>query len=79
MNLVERTGTQGYYLDVCRNIMFFYNQAKSVYKGKDISRNIFRKVMILHTARNNVIEPSLCSGGEYSYVYKLYKDTGIEI
>lgn len=79
MNLVERTGTQGYYLDVCRYIMYFYNKAKSIYKGKDISRNIFRKVMILHTARNNVIEPSLCSGGEYGYVYKLYKDTGIEI
>lgn len=79
MNLVERAGKKGYYVNVYRNIMYFYNEARNNYKDKYISRNLFRKIMVLHIARSNVIEPSLCCEGEKGYVKSLFRDSGIEL
>ena len=34
--------------------------------------NIFRKIMVLNTARTKVVEPSLVSGGITGYVGRLF-------
>ena len=71
LNLVERAGRKGYYIDVYRNIMYFYSKAKN--KG---NRQLFRKVMVLNTARCTVMEPALCLGGEREYVKSIFRDLG---
>lgn len=77
LNLVERSGRKGYFIDVQRLIVKYYSNLPYQYEAA--ARNIFRKVMILNTAKSLTIEPSLCVGGIEGYVKKLYSDLGIVI
>ena len=80
LNLVERAGYNGYYLKVYRNIMYFYSKVpverKYIKTDTNNSVRFFRKIMILHTARSTVMEPSLCIGGEREYVRNIFRDLG---
>ena len=76
LNLVERAGRKGYYLEVYRNIMYFYSM---VQEQKSTNRKLFRNIMILNTARCTVIEPGLCLGGEREYVKSIFRDLGEKI
>ena len=68
VQLVERAGSAGYRVDVCRELMKYYCYLdKSKYEN-----NIFRKIMVLNTARTKVVEPSLVSGGITGYVGRLF-------
>ena len=77
LNLVERSGRKGYFIDVQRLIVKYYSNLP--YQYEEAARNVFRKVMILNTAKSLTIEPSLCTGGIEGYVKKLYSDLGIAI
>ena len=80
LNLVERAGRKGYYVEVYRNIMYFYSKVpmerKYIKKDKGTDR-LFRQIMILNTARTTVMEPSLCLGGEREYVKGIFKDLNL--
>lgn len=77
LNLVERSGRKGYFIDVQRLIVKYYSNLP--YQYEEASRNIFRKIMILNTAKSLTIEPSLCVGGIEGYVKKLYLDLDIVV
>jgi hypothetical protein len=77
LNLVERSGRKGYFIDVQRLIVKCYSNLP--YQYEEASRNIFRKIMILNTAKSLTIEPSLCVGGVDGYVKKLYSDLNIDV
>lgn len=65
--MVERTGREGYRVDVHRNLIKYYGDHPK--EGQDD----FRKVTVLNTARTTVIEPSLSEGGDSEYVRKLFE------
>ena len=68
LNLVERSGNDGYRVDVYRRIMTEYAETdlrKSV-------KQLLRKVMVLNTARTTLVEPALAEGGVNGYVKELY-------
>ncbi|RIN55580.1 DUF6339 family protein [Staphylococcus simulans] len=67
MNLVERPGI-GYNINLYREIMRQYN------KYNDSSRNLFRRVLKVNTARIVTTSPELVSGGIERYVDDLFKD-----
>ncbi|KRL92587.1 hypothetical protein [Limosilactobacillus ingluviei] len=67
MNLVERPG-RGYYVDVYREIM-------KQYKGHT-SRDLFRRVLKLNTARLITTSPELVAGGIEQYVHDLFESAG---
>lgn len=67
LQLVERPGI-GYYVDLYREIMLQYP------KFKGTSRDIFRKVLKLNTARLITVSPELVEGGTQSYVSNLFKE-----
>lgn len=83
LNLVERVGRDGIYVDVYRKIMYYYGHLDvktiSNYGSKngdtDKKRTLFRSLMILHNATCVVIEPGLYPGGADGYVKnKLLKE-----
>lgn len=80
LNLVERAGRKGYYIDVYRYIMYFYSRVPQEvlnrYKDKK-NRSLFRAIMKLNTARTMVIEPGLYLGGELEYVRALFNELNI--
>ena len=79
LNLVERAGRHGYYLNVYRNIMYFFAkipQERRYIATEGKSDRIFRRIMKLNTARCIVIEPPLYLGGEREYVKDLFNDLG---
>ena len=67
VQLVERAGSAGYRVDVCREIMNYYYLNRDKYDNKT-----FRKVMVLNTARTKVVEPLLVHGGFKAYVKELF-------
>lgn len=77
VQLVERSGSKGYRINLYREIMRNYSQIKESEKGR--KNQLFRKVMKLNTARARVVEPALTNGGEKQYVKELFdyfdKDT----
>lgn len=89
LNLVERTGKHGTFVNVYRNIVFYYsNLDKSdfdlfnkKYSGKSRASQgqLFRTVMKLNTAKSLVIEPALYLGGEPAYAKSLFEDAGVTI
>ena len=85
LNLQERTGRKGTYINVYRYIMYFYSQVPNDHLkiiNKNTSKkddNLFRSIMKLHTAKVIVIEPALYPGGEQGYAKSLFEDMGIEI
>ena len=79
LNLVERAGGHGYYLNVYRNIMYFFAkipQERRYIATEGKSDRLFRRIMKLNTARCIVIEPPLYLGGEREYVKDLFNDLG---
>lgn len=71
VQLVERSGSKGYRVNLYREIMKNYSQVVEGEKGR--KNQLFRKVMKLNTARARVIEPALTDGGEEQYVKELFK------
>lgn len=67
VQLVERSGPNGYRIDVTREIMRQFS-SKEITRS---NRNLFRKVMKLNTARVKLIEPALSKGGAEKYVEEL--------
>ena len=77
LNLVERCGRKGAYVDVYREIMKQYGTVCDEERKKHAEgrKTLFRKVMILNTARYIVIDPFLM--GVEDYVKSLYEDLGV--
>lgn len=66
LQLVERPGI-GYYTEVYRELMYQYTNYE------DKSRNLFRRVLKLNTARLITMSPELVEGGIPAYVSDLFK------
>ncbi len=82
LNLVERTGKKGTYVEVYRKIMHFY----SLIPKSEIERfsrrtskqdTVFRALMRLNTVRLLIFDPLLMEGGSESYVKKLIADLNL--
>lgn len=84
-NLVERVGKKGTYCETYRYIMYYFGKVpESVLnefskKNKKKKYDLFRTIMILHTAKSMVIEPDLFSGGPKEYARSLFLDSGVEV
>lgn len=65
LQLVDRCGRGGYRVDLYRAFMKKYSEMDVSERRKN---QIFRKMMVLNTARVQVIEPGLVDGGEAKYV-----------
>lgn len=65
LQLVDRCGRGGYRLGLYREIMRIYGEMDPIERRKS---QIFRRLMVLNTARIQVIEPGLVNGGETQYV-----------
>lgn len=84
LNLVERSGRHGTFIEVYRYIMYFYssispdklNQFNNSTQKHD---DLFRIVMKLNTARTLVIDPALYLGGEQEYVKSLFAEAGCPV
>lgn len=70
MQLVERPGL-GYDIELYREIMKKYNQLSD---GSNDSRMLFRRALIINTARSVIISPELSDGGISGYVDSIFKD-----
>lgn len=68
LQLVDRAGKGGYRVDLYREIMKVNGQSDRVSWTKN---KMFRKIMVLNTARVQVMEPALVDGGEKGYVSDL--------
>lgn len=68
LQLVDRSGSGGYRIDLTREIMKQYK----LHSNSKVPL-LFRRILKLNTARLNVIEPSLVTGGIETYVTDLYK------
>ncbi len=68
LQLVDRAGKGGYRVDLYREIMKNNAFQDQVQWKKNL---MFRKIMVLNTARLQVIEPSLVDGGVSRYVEDL--------
>ena len=87
LNLVERTGRKGTYIEVYKYIMYYYQyisetemqRFKSLYNSKGRKDDLFRIIMKLNTAKTMVIEPALYEGGTDGYVRSLFEDAGIKV
>ncbi len=69
LQLVDRCGRGGYRVDLYREFMKQYSQLDAVDRRKN---QVFRKVMVLNTARVQVVEPGLVEGGIKEYVSGLF-------
>jgi len=67
VQLVERSGPNGYRIDLTREIMKQF----SIKSQKQQNRTLFRKIMKLNTARLKIVEPALYNGGIKTYVEEL--------
>ena len=75
LQLVDRCGRDGYRVDLYREIMKQYAEMDVTERRKD---QVFRKMMVLNTAKVQVIEPALVDGGEIKYVDDLCVYFGYE-
>lgn len=85
LNLEERTGRKGTFINVYRYIMYYYSHIPVDVLNK-FNRNtnkkqddLFRIIMKLNTARVMVVEPALFLGGEKEYVRSLFRDAGVPV
>lgn len=67
MQLIDRSGTGGYRINVTREIMKQYNKQRNIR-----TERLFRKVLKLNTARLKMVEPELVNGGVEYYVEGLF-------
>lgn len=85
LNLGERTGRNGTFINVYRYIMYYYSKIpQDVLENydkntKSQSDGLFRIVMKLNTAKSVVIDPALYLGGEKEYVRTLFMDAGVRV
>lgn len=85
LNLEERTGRKGTFINVYRYIMYYYSRVPKAIlsrfnKGNgNTQTDLFRSVMKLNTAKCIVIDPALCLGGEKEYVRGLFADAGVRV
>lgn len=85
LNLQERVGRQGAYVNAYRYIMYYYGKIPTKvlkeYSDKMSGKRetLFRAIMKLHTARIMVVEPTLVPGGQKSYALSLYRSLGVDI
>lgn len=85
LNLEERTGRNGTFINVYRYIMYYYSRIpQEVLEAydkntKSQSDGLFRIVMKLNTAKSVVIDPALYLGGEKEYVRSLFMDAGVRV
>jgi hypothetical protein len=86
LNLEERTGREGTFIDVYRWIMYFYSmipsdkleQYNAELKKKNKNNYLFRTIMKLNTAESVAVEPTLYPGGAKEFARKLFLDVGVE-
>jgi len=72
VQLVERTGLNGYRVDFTRKLMKNMHEKHKDLPGTQ-KTSLFRRVLKLSTARTKIIEPSLVEGGTDSYVKGLFE------
>lgn len=80
LNLEERTGREGTFINVSRLIMKKFSEVADEKSRNFIKRrqeSPFRIIMKLNTAKMVVMEPALCEGGEEGYVTSLFEDAGV--
>lgn len=79
MNLVERCGRKGAYIDVYRKIVSKYSQISNDERKRhqDGRKSLFRKIMVLNTARYVVVDPYLY--GVDNYVDDLFEDLKVRV
>lgn len=68
VQIVERSGAAGYRVDVYRALMKYYASNRNRYDNKR-----FRQVMVLNTARTQIVEPLLMTGGVEEYIKELFE------
>lgn len=85
LNLEERTGRKGTFINVYRYIMYYYSRI-SKDELEQFKRNtqtqqddLFRIIMKLNTAKVMVVDPALYLGGEKEYVRSLFLDVGVRV
>lgn len=83
LNLVERIGKYGTYIETIREIMRYYSQIPNYLisgynRSQEGNMNLFRAIMKMHTAKSLIIDPNLCDGGVPSYVEAIFKETGFD-
>lgn len=71
VQIVERSGTEGYRVDVYREILRYFADISDTDRG-----NILRKVMVLNTTWTVYMEPDLYEGGVKNYVKELFNHFG---
>ncbi len=87
LNLAERTGRNGTYVEIYRYIMYYYStldmavieQFNKKIHEHDKHGTLFRTIMKLNTARTVVTEPSLYLGGCNEFVRSLFREVGIVV
>ena len=85
LNIEERSGRHGIYIETCRAILRCYanvkpEDIKKYSRGHmNNSDDLFRVVMKLNTARLMVMEPLLFSGGENEYARSLFMEAGVKL
>lgn len=72
LQLVERPGI-GYHIELYRELMKQYG------KISDPTRNIFRQVLKLNTARLLTVSPELIEGGIDAYVENLFESAHVDV
>lgn len=77
LNLVDRVGKNGYHVNVCRKIMYYYWKARQV--NPDVNSKHFRNIMILHTALSVNVVPELFENGADGYVKMLFNRIGVDL
>lgn len=68
VQIVERSGPFGYRVDLYRHLMKYYAEHRNQYGNKE-----FRKVMVLNTARTQLVEPALMECGINMYIKELFE------
>ena len=69
LQLVDRCGRGGYRVELCRELM---RKNGTVDLSERRKKQLFRKTMVLNTARVQAIEPELTAGGNQGYVESLW-------
>lgn len=72
LNLVERPGRNGTYIDLYRSLMFYFVNSNPT-KGVD-NIKLFRSIMKLALAKPQVIDPDLYSGGPCEYAKEIVQE-----
>lgn len=75
LNLVDRIGRKGYFVDTYRTIMRYFYKAKVI--DSTVSDSEFRRIMTLHTAICKNIDPLLYPEGTDAYVKMIFAKAGV--